>query len=214
VQLRSLEDARTVTSVWVSGVPACFTLAVTLLEIPLIAHVHTQVGFTDLCKGRTGERGASSPSGCTYTSILSLYGYNASLWATSEALLAMLNEPARWNRKQVGEGFVLESALGGVRKEGGRIVSADVVSESFNLAGNLTLFREQKEDVASDGWELEWLKYMEVCPLRLALAHTASACTIPCCVGMALEVGQGAIHPTTRVVDFDLTCLIACHSTT
>jgi hypothetical protein len=115
-----------------------------------------------LCLSRTGERGADTPSGCVASSILAIFGYERANWATEQLILSRINNESAWDRTTVGPGFVLTSVAGRIQREGDQITGARALGGSFIMAGNVTLEDSNDGDTSMQGWEEEWLDFMEV----------------------------------------------------
>ena len=109
--------------------------------------------YTDVCLTRGGERGADDPAECVWSDVLALFSYDPAEWRSERAILQRLNRPAQWNRTTVGQGFVLESVLGGIQRgSSGEVEGAKALSGTFFLAGNATLERSNDGDEEKHGW--------------------------------------------------------------
>ena len=118
--------------------------------------------YTDLCLSRTGDRGADTPAGCTFTDVLALFSYTPANWSTRAQILATLNDPSSWDRSRISPGFVLDSVVGGLNRQGGQITGGAALAANFIMAGNVWLELTNGGDSTMEGWEGEWLDFMEV----------------------------------------------------
>ena len=112
---------------------------------------------------RSVQEAVSSAARCVQSSVLALFGFNATRWASTAAIQATLNNAATWDQSVVGAGFVLEGVLGGLtRTEAGGVQTASALALTYLLAGNETYAEAKQEDPAAAGWEAVWLDAVEV----------------------------------------------------
>ena len=129
--------------------------------------------YTDVCLSRTGDRGADAPAGCAFTDVLALFSYTPANWSSRAKILTTLNDPSSWDRSRISPGFVLESVVGGLKRQGGAITAGAALAANFIMAGNVSLELTNDGDQTMEGWEGEWLDFMEVRALQCA-------CALPC----------------------------------
>lgn len=111
----------------------------------------------------TRSTGAENPLGCFSSNVLELFSYNRTKWATSELLLATLNDETLWDRTLVSGGFVLSSFIGGIARDASEaIVTAKALSFTYLLYEDAWYVDEQEEYTLATGWEGAWLEKMEV----------------------------------------------------
>jgi hypothetical protein len=127
-----------------------------------IPYLPDQVTYSTLCLNRNSQEGAPDFRQCVIQNPIELFGYDKTLWRTEEALLTFLNSPAQWDTDLVEPGFVPSTVLGGLVQEGNKIASAQVLAGYYFLAGNRTLYEQQKEDEPALAWEDVYLNILEV----------------------------------------------------
>jgi hypothetical protein len=91
----------------------------------------------DVCLNRDGGKGATPPDGwreCSMSSVLAIFGYEASRWATAADILTTLSDASRatWNATYVSpDSVVLGQLLGGLKRDAvGAIIDASVLQAS------------------------------------------------------------------------------------
>lgn len=116
-----------------------------------------EIALRDVCFKPGGDVPSSPIKGCSVTSVLDLFNYTrADVPTTDAGVLDLVNQA---NPTSVGgRALRLSFALGGIRREGGRIVSAKAASLSFQLEDKVVVSGGDEESPEAEAWEEKFLE--------------------------------------------------------